>query len=147
VRILFDRLYHGFAPQAQEKGLELRTRPGEWRIRSDPQLLEQLLRKLVSNALRYTERGGVLVGCRRAGGELRLQVWDTGIGIPAAELEAIFDDFYQVANPARRRSAGLGLGLAIVRGLSQLLGHPVTVRSELGRGSVFEVRVPLAVAL
>ncbi|HVR30954.1 MAG TPA: PAS domain S-box protein [Thermoanaerobaculia bacterium] len=145
VRILFERLYDELAPQAQEKELELRIRPGAWRIRSDPQLLEQLLRNLVSNALRYTEHGGVLVGCRRAGTELRIQVWDTGIGIPPSELEAIFDEFYQVSNPARRRQAGLGLGLAIVRGLSQLLGHPVAVRSELGRGSVFEVRVPLAV--
>ena len=143
VRILFERLCDEFAPQAQEKGLALRIRPGEWRIRSDPQLLEQLLRNLVSNALRYTVRGGVLVGCRRAGGELRIQVWDTGIGIPASEIEAIFDEFYQVSNPARRRQAGLGLGLAIVRGLSQLLGHPVAVRSVLGRGSVFEVKVPM----
>jgi PAS domain S-box-containing protein len=144
VRILFERLYDELAPQAEEKGLELRMRPGEWRIRSDPQLLEQLLRNLVTNALRYTERGRVLVGCRKSGSDLRIQVWDTGIGIPESELQAIFEEFYQVSNPARRRQAGLGLGLAIVRGLSQLLGHPVTVRSEVGRGSVFEVRVPLA---
>ena len=145
VRILFERLHDEFAPQAQEKGLELKIRSGEWRVRSDPQLLEQLLRNLVSNAIRYTERGRVLVACRRAdGGDLRIQVWDTGIGIAPAELEAIFDEFYQVSNPARRRQAGLGLGLAIVRGLSQLLGHPVTVRSTLGRGSVFELRVPRA---
>jgi PAS domain S-box-containing protein len=144
VRILFERLEDEFAPQAQEKGIGLRMRPGDWRVRSDPQLLEQLLRNLVSNALRYTERGRVLVGCRRAGADLRIQVWDTGIGIPRPELEAIFDEFYQVSNPERRRQAGLGLGLAIVRGLSQLLGHAVTVRSELGSGSVFEVRVPLS---
>jgi PAS domain S-box-containing protein len=144
VRILFERLEDEFAPQAQEKGIGLRMRPGDWRVRSDPQLLEQLLRNLVSNALRYTEQGRVLVGCRPAGAELRIQVWDTGIGIPPRELEAIFDEFYQVSNPERHRQAGLGLGLAIVRGLSQLLGHPVRVRSELGRGSVFEVRVPLS---
>jgi PAS domain S-box-containing protein len=145
-QILFERLLDEFAPQAQEKGLELRIRPCEWRVRSDPQLLEQLLRNLVSNALRYTQRGRVLVGGRRAGPHLRIQVWDTGIGIPPSELQAIFDEFYQVANPARRRQAGLGLGLAIVRRLSQLLEHPVTVRSELGRGSVFELTVPLASA-
>jgi PAS domain S-box-containing protein len=144
MRILFERLEDEFAPQAQEKGIELRMRPGDWRVRSDPQLLEQLLRNLVSNALRYTERGRVLVGCRRSGGELRILVYDTGIGIPGPELQAIFDEFYQVSNPERRRQAGLGLGLAIVRGLSQLLGHAVTVHSELGRGSVFEVRVPLS---
>ncbi len=84
------------------------------------------------------------MGCRRSGPYLRIQVCDTGIGIPATELEAIFDEFYQVSNGARRRQAGLGLGLAIVRGLSQLLGHPVVVRSRLGCGSLFEVRVPLA---
>src|SRR4029453_1757839 len=106
-----------------------------WLVRSDPQLLEQLLRNLISNALRYTERGRVLVGCRRTGTELRIQVWDSGIGIAASELEAIFGEFYQVSNAERPRQAGLGLGLAIVRRLSQLLGHPVTVRSELGRGS------------
>jgi two-component system CheB/CheR fusion protein len=144
VPILFERLEDEFAPQAAEKGVELRIRPHSWRVRSDAELLMQLLRNLVSNALRYTERGGVLVGCRRAGPNLRIQVWDTGIGIPPQELEAIFEEFYQVANRARRRQAGLGLGLAIVRGLSQLLEHPVRVRSVLGRGSVFEVLVPIA---
>jgi PAS domain S-box-containing protein len=144
VRILFERMRDEFAPQALQKGIQLRMRPGEWRVRSDPQLLEQLLRNLVSNAIRYTERGRVLVGCRPAGDDLRIQVWDTGIGIASNELVSIFDEFYQVANAERSRDAGIGLGLAIVRGLSQLLGHPVTVRSAPGRGSVFEVRVPLS---
>ena len=147
VPILFESLEDEFAPQAAEKGVELRVRSYPWRVRSDAELLLQLLRNLISNALRYTERGGVLVGCRRAGSNLRIQVWDTGIGIPPHELEAIFEEFYQVANLARRRHAGLGLGLAIVRGLSQLLGHPVSVRSVLGRGSVFEVLVPLALSV
>jgi two-component system, sensor histidine kinase len=141
---VFEHLRDQFLPEAQEKHVELRIRPGRWKVRSDPELLEQLLRNLVSNALRYTEKGRVLVGCRRSGADLRIQVCDTGIGIPTTELDAIFDEFYQVANEARRRQAGLGLGLAIVRGLSELLGHPVAVRSQFGRGSVFEVRVPLA---
>jgi len=145
LRMIFERLRDEFAPQATEKGLELRIHSGDWKVSSDPQLLEQLLRNLVSNAMRYTEHGKVLVGCRRAGRELRIQIWDTGIGIPRAELEAIFDEFYQVSNPERKRQAGLGLGLAIVRRLSHLLGHPVAVRSEVGRGSVFEVTVPLSI--
>ena len=146
VPILFERLEDEFAPQAAEKGVELRIRTYPWRVRSDAELLMQLLRNLISNALRYTERGGVLVGCRRAGPGLRIQVWDTGIGIAPQELEAIFEEFYLVANAARQRLAGIGLGLAIVRGLSRLLGHPVRVRSVLGRGSVFEVLVPIAVS-
>jgi two-component system CheB/CheR fusion protein len=86
----------------------------------------------------------VLVGCRRSGETLRIQVWDTGIGIPAKELDAIFEEFYQAPGGGRRGEAGLGLGLAIVRSLSQLLGHPIQVRSRPGRGSMFEVAVPLA---
>jgi PAS domain S-box-containing protein len=142
--ILFEHLRDQFLPQAQQKHLRLRLRPGPWKVRSDPQLLEQLLRNLVTNAIRYTEKGGVLVGCRRRGNQLRIQVWDSGIGIPANELDAVFDEFYRIAGADRGRQAGMGLGLAIVRGLSQLLGHPVTVRSKVGRGTVFEVRVPLA---
>ena len=144
LRILFERLRDEFTPQAAEKGLSLHVRPGDFEVASDPQLLEQLLRNLVANALRYTERGRVLVGCRRAGREVRIQVWDTGIGIAESDLPAIFEEFYQVADSRRGRHLGLGLGLAIVRRLSKILDHPVTVRSTIGRGSVFEVRVPRA---
>lgn len=146
LRILLERLLDEFSPQATEKGIELRVRPSDLKVSSDPQLLEQLLRNLVSNAVRYTESGGVLVGCRTRDGAVAIQVWDTGVGIPADQLETIFEEFYQVDNPMRRRQAGLGLGLAIVRRLSELLRHPVSVRSRLGRGTVFEVRVPLAPA-
>lgn len=103
-----------------------------------------MLRNLLGNALRYTDRGGVLVAARRRGAQLLLQVVDTGRGIPEAEQQRVFEEFYQLANPERDRAKGLGLGLAIVRRMGGLLGCPVTLRSEPGRGSVFTIAVPLA---
>ena len=103
-----------------------------------------MIRNLLSNALKYTQRGKVLVGCRRRQGKLRIEIWDTGIGIPESELKAIFEEYHQVDNPARQRSHGLGLGLSIVKSLGELLGHPIRVRSLHGKGSVFSIEVPLA---
>ena len=102
-------------------------------VRSDPRLLEQTIHNLVSNAVKYTEARRVLLGCRRRGDKLRIEVWDTGIGIPAEQLSAIFEEFHQIDNPARERSKGLGLGLAIVQRLAELLGHTIDVRSRPGR--------------
>ena len=102
-----------------------------------------MLRNLISNALKYTPRGRVLVGCRRRQGKLRIEIWDTGIGIPQSELKAIFEEYHQVDNAARQRSHGLGLGLSIVKSLGELLGHPIRVRSLHGKGSVFSIEVPL----
>ncbi len=113
-------------------------------IRGDPRLLEQMLRNLLSNALKYTEHGKVLLGCRRRGGVLSIETWDTGIGIPAAELHAIFQEYHQLNNAARERSLGLGLGLSIVQRMGNLFGAHVRVRSLLGQGSVFIVDVMLA---
>ena len=112
-------------------------------VRSDPRLLEQIVRNLLSNAVKYTTRGKLLLGCRRHGDTLRIEVWDTGPGIPALELRAIFEEFHQLENPARERSKGLGLGLSIVQRLAKLLGHKIDVRSRLGMGSVFTVEVPV----
>jgi len=112
-------------------------------ICSDQRLLAQMIRNLVSNAVKYTAAGRILVGCRRRGDKLRIEVWDTGIGIPAEQLSAIFEEFHQLDNPARERSKGLGLGLAIVQRLGELLGHAIDVRSRPGKGSVFSVEVPL----
>ena len=117
--------------------------PTALRIHSDPALLDQIVRNLLSNALKYTRRGKVLVGRRRVDGQIRLEIWDTGIGIPATELRAIFDEYHQLDNAARERSRGLGLGLSIVKRLGALLGHPVDVRSVAGRGSVFAVMLDL----
>ena len=138
---LLDQLRDEFTYHAEAKGLTLRVVPCSLFVHSDPRLLEQMLRNLLSNAMKYTRRGKVLLGCRRHGGMLTIEVCDTGIGIPAEELQAIFEEYHQVDNAARERSRGLGLGLAIVQRLGSLLGHRVRVRSLPGKGSVFSVEV------
>ncbi len=144
VSSLFAILENEAAPRAKEKGLELRFVGPELNVETDPVLMLRVLRNLVSNALRYTKRGRVLVTARRRGATLLLQVWDTGVGIPADQLDRVFDELHQVENRERNREAGLGLGLAIVRRLGRAMGVEVTVRSTLGRGSVFSLAVPLA---
>ena len=143
VNDLFDRLRDELTYHAQAAGLALRVMPCALSIRSDPRLLEQMIRNLISNALKYTQRGRVLLGCRRRQGKLRIEIWDTGIGIPESELKAIFEEYHQVDNAARQRSRGLGLGLSIVKSLGELLAHPIRVRSLPGKGSVFSIEVPL----
>ncbi|MGH6939106.1 hybrid sensor histidine kinase/response regulator [Hypericibacter sp.] len=140
---LLDQIETEFSEAAREKRLALRVLLSSATIRTDPTLLGRILRNLVSNALRYTERGKVLIGCRRAGDRLAIEVLDTGIGIAPDKIERIFEEFYQVGNPERDRTRGLGLGLAIVAGVAKLLGHPIEVRSKPGRGSIFRVLVPL----
>lgn len=142
---LLLRLADEYAPRAQALGLSLRVRPCQYWVSSDPALLERVLRNLISNAIRYTHHGGALVGCRRRGDHLAIEVWDTGMGIPADKLDAVFEEFYQLGNAERSKANGLGLGLSIVRRISTLLSHPVTVASRLGRGSRFAIRVPLGV--
>nr|WP_246500578.1 PAS domain-containing sensor histidine kinase [Azospirillum rugosum] len=139
------RLLQEFAPEAEARGLRFNVRPAEAEVATDPVLLERLLRPLLSNALRYTEKGGVLLAARRRGDGLRLEVWDTGIGIAPADHAAVFEDFRQLGATSRDRKQGLGLGLAIARRLSDLLGLPVTLRSRPGKGSVFAVDIPRAV--
>jgi two-component system CheB/CheR fusion protein len=138
------RLRDEFNYQAQAQGLTLRVVPCSLSIDSDPRLLERILRNLVSNALKYTRRGRVLLGCRRRGATLRIEVWDTGVGIPDDKLQFIFNEYTQVDNAGRDRSRGMGLGLSIVRRLCDLLGHKVMVRSRRGQGSVFSIELPLA---
>ncbi len=111
-------------------------------VRSDPTLLARILRNLVANAVRYTERGRVLVGCRRRGDRVSIEIWDTGAGIPPEKHAEIFQEFTQLGTPERDRRKGLGLGLAIVERLAQLLGHTVGLRSVVGKGSMFAVSVP-----
>ncbi|MGD0762538.1 MAG: chemotaxis protein CheB [Roseiarcus sp.] len=144
VNELFDRLRDELTYHAQAAGLALRVLPCALSIRSDPRLLEQMVRNLLSNAMKYTQRGRVLVGCRRRGRKLRIEIWDTGIGIPTSELQTIFDEYHQLDNAARQRSRGLGLGLSIVKSLGELLGHRIRVRSLEGKGSVFSIEVPLS---
>jgi two-component system CheB/CheR fusion protein len=139
---LLGRLQSEFAYHAQAQNLILRVVPCSLSVRTDPRLLEQMIRNLVSNALKYTQQGRVLLGCRRRAGVLSVEVWDTGIGIPAEDLQLIFEEYSQLDNPARERSRGLGLGLSIVQQLGKLLDHPVYVRSRPGRGSVFAIDIP-----
>ncbi len=140
-------LHDEFHFQAEERNVQLRVVDSTVVIASDRALLKQMLRNLLSNAIKYTQSGRILLGCRRRHGGLSIEVWDTGVGIPEPEWTAIFDEHYQIDNPARERGRGLGLGLAIVRRVGELLGHPIELRSRMGRGSMFAVQVPLAPAV
>jgi signal transduction histidine kinase/FixJ family two-component response regulator len=154
---LLERIRIEFEPQARAKGLFLRVRTSSLAVRGpmvlcDPELTLRILRNLTDNAIRYTARGGVLVGCRRVGTagacggapRVRLCVADSGAGIAQAEQRQIFEEFYQVGNPERDRNKGIGLGLAIVERLARLMEARVTLRSAPGRGSLFSFELPLA---
>ena len=143
---LIEKVVKGFNGQIRMKGLKLRSVPIRTTVHSDPALLKQILTNLLSNAVKFTEVGGVLVGCRRRGRNLRIEVWDTGFGIPEEKQDLIFDELYQLDNPAREAHKGQGLGLSIVKDAAKLLGVPIYVRSRLGKGSKFAVEVPLAVS-
>lgn len=134
-------------PRAQAKGLELRVVGSGATIRSDRMLLGRIVENLLSNAIRYTGQGKILLGCRRRGGRLRIEVWDSGVGIGKEHLRRIFEEYYQLANPARDRSKGLGLGLAIVDRLVRVLNHRIDVQSAPGHGSMFAVEVPRGTAV
>ena len=134
-----------FFDQAKNKGLDWRVVHCGVAVHSDQRLLAEVARNLVSNAIHYTDKGKVLLGCRRRGSNVRIEVWDTGIGIPEEQLPRIFDEYHRADDGAYR--GGLGLGLAIVQRLGEILEHPVSVRSQLGKGSVFFIEVPLAGAM
>lgn len=143
VAAMFEELRREFAASAADKGLELRISAGEEVAHSDPSLIGQILRNLVSNAIKYTQRG--LVSLRSDSSPealLRLEVVDTGIGIPAAQIQYIYDEFYQVGVPTNSSRDGYGLGLSIVQRLVKLLNLRLEVRSEVGKGTVFCLRVP-----
>ncbi|HUK03184.1 MAG TPA: hybrid sensor histidine kinase/response regulator, partial [Steroidobacteraceae bacterium] len=135
-----------FAPVAESKGLELIVEPTEDSVRSDPALVEQILKNLVSNAVKYTRAGRVVVRCRHEDTALRIEIVDTGVGIPAAQLAYIYDEFYQVGVPANSSREGYGLGLSIVQRLVKLLNVRLEVISEVGKGSVFTLFLPQAQA-
>lgn len=143
---LLERLRMDFEPEAFERGLVLRVRPSKLYVRSDAVLVERVLRNLITNALRYTVKGRVLVAARRRGRQVSLEVWDTGPGIAPEERERIFEEFYQVGNPERNSRKGLGLGLSIVRRLSQLIGTRIRLASRVGHGSCFAFEVPRGLA-
>jgi two-component system, sensor histidine kinase len=140
---VFDRVRFEFAPIARQKRVSLTVMKTSAHVVSDPSLLARIVRNLLANAVRYTDRGGVVLGCRRRGKTVRIEVWDSGRGIPTERHSEIFREFYQLENPERDRRKGLGLGLAIVERLSRLLDHPVELRSTVGKGSMFAITVPL----
>jgi signal transduction histidine kinase/Na+/proline symporter len=140
---LLQHLTAEFGVLAREKGLQLRRVPcGAW-VRSDPQLLRRVLQNFLANAVRYTEHGRVLLGCRRRGDRLRIEVWDTGVGIAEKDRQVIFEEFRRLD----RGGQGLGLGLAIAERIARLLGHALTLRSTPRRGTVFAIDVPRAAAV
>ncbi len=141
---VLDRLDVQLWPMAQQKGLELKLITDDSVVETDEVLLERILRNLALNAIRYTPAGGVRVRCRRRGAVVRVQVWDSGVGIAHEERENIFETFYQIGNVARDRHKGLGLGLSLVKQLSDLLACRIHLRSVPGKGTMFAIDVPLA---
>jgi PAS domain S-box-containing protein len=146
---ILEKLRDSVGRAANDKGLRLRLRPSEHWVESDPGLLLRILLNLVNNAVRYTQQGTILVACRTTndGTRLRIEVRDSGVGIPARHHEDIFQEFFQVDNPERDRSKGLGVGLSIVDRACRLLNHPLSMRSAPGAGTCITVTVPLASAL
>jgi two-component system, sensor histidine kinase len=144
IQPIFDRVAHDFSPSATAKHIRLAIHSSALAVYSDPILVERILRNLVENAIRYTDHGRVVVGCRRAGLMMRVEVWDTGRGIPETERQSIFREFYQIREPGEDYRGGLGLGLAIVHRLGQALGAPLSLRSRAGHGSVFSFAIPRA---
>ncbi len=144
IQPMLQRVCADHAAEARDKGLRLVLHPTRVNVRSDPVLVERIVRNIVGNAVRYTDRGRVVVGCRRVGGRLSLQVWDTGPGIPPDKQQRVFEEFYQLDNPERDRAKGLGLGLAIVQRLAALLDAPLALDSTPGKGSVFKLRLALS---
>jgi signal transduction histidine kinase/CheY-like chemotaxis protein len=143
IGVLLERIRVEFEPQARARGLRLKVMPSRAYVRTDTALVERILRNFTANAMRYTERGRILIGCRRIGSSLRVAVYDTGPGIAPEHQRAVFEEFFQIGNPNRDRSRGIGLGLAIVERLSRLLNAHITLRSRAGRGSMFAVDLPL----
>ena len=142
---LFEQLRRRFKPLAANKNLKLRVHAGTHLIFSDRNLLYRIIQNFLANAIRYTEKGGVLLGCRVRGDTLKISVWDTGVGIAEAEKAAIFQEFHRLDYAQRLDDKGLGLGLAICDRIARMLGHRMSLRSREGRGSCFSVEVPLAV--
>ena len=141
---LLTRIAEEFDVVVRAKGLALKVVPSRHAIASDPALLEQIIRNLVANAIKYTPAGRILIGCRVRADRLRIEVWDTGVGIGARDLQSIFDEYHRVRQPEPDGPTGLGLGLSIVQRLADILGHDIQVRSQPGKGSMFGITVALA---
>ncbi len=142
ISTVLGAVQHEFEAVAAAEGLDLRVVTSSAVVRSDPKLLGRILRNLVSNAIRYTLTGRILVGCRRGANSIRIEVWDTGVGIAEADFATIFEEFRQLHTPERATEKSFGLGLAIVERVARTLGHRLRIRSQVGQGSVFSVEVP-----
>jgi signal transduction histidine kinase/CheY-like chemotaxis protein len=140
---IFTSIFQSFSPLAKDKGLQFRIVPSSIFVKSDPDLLERILGNFMSNAIRYTQSGSVMIGCRRRDNMVSIEVWDTGCGISDNQMSSIFEDFYQIENKERDRSKGLGLGLALAKRLSISLNHKIESKSWLGSGSSFSVLVEI----
>jgi CheY-like chemotaxis protein/two-component sensor histidine kinase len=140
---LLRQLEGQYQPSAKQKGLTLDIMPCAAVVQTDSTLLRVILQNLLSNAIKYTQQGNVVLGCEHRGGLLIIEVRDTGIGIPEAMQEMIFEEFYQLDNQARDRSKGVGIGLAIVKRIADLLNHPIYIHSVENEGSCFAIHVPL----
>ncbi len=143
IGILLDSLTNEYRPQAMQNGLRFHYVSTHIIVDSDPILLERILRNLLSNAIKYTHKGGILLGCRRQSGHLNIQVCDTGIGIPAGQIDEVFIEFTQLRQTRRNSNKGLGLGLSIIKRLCKLLDHEIDVYSQPGKGSIFSIVLPL----
>lgn len=141
---ILDNVFHEFEVIAADKSLILKFHAKDFIVDSDSRMLERIIRNLLSNAIRYTTTGGVLLACRKRKGYASIEVWDTGIGIPKENLDSIFQRFYQVEQEQEKGQQGYGLGLSIVKRLSGLLKHPIEVQSTYGRGTLFRILVPIA---
>jgi signal transduction histidine kinase len=141
VRTMIEEIIHEHRSQADQNGLRLTARSCEGFVRSDPMLLKRVVDNFVSNAIRYTDAGEVAVHCDRDDLRLRISVSDTGMGIPADKVEAIFEEYVRLNNSSRAGGKGLGLGLAIVKHIANILGHRIEVTSSLGKGSTFSVDI------
>ncbi|SCA57284.1 Signal transduction histidine kinase [Candidatus Terasakiella magnetica] len=140
---LLTQLTREYRVSAHAKGLGLRMVPSSLKLHTDPLLLERILRNFLSNAIRYTKEGRILLGCRRVDDHISIEVWDSGPGIPAEGMDKIFTEFSQLDDPERDRSEGIGLGLAIVKRLADLLELEISCESEVGKGSKFAILLPL----
>ncbi|WP_419569848.1 PAS-domain containing protein [Rheinheimera sp.] len=143
IRHLLDPLLDEFRLLARQKALQIRGKFSDWQVESDSTYLRRIVQNILSNAVKYTPKGKVLISCRRRGGQLLLQIWDSGPGIAEQELRHIFDDFYRVDSTARGQQ-GVGLGLGVVQRMARLLGHKIEVRSTVGKGTVFSLWLPLS---
>ncbi len=143
IETLFKNLHAELSVISRNKGLTLTCATSKQVIRSDQQLLRRVLQNFLTNAIRYTDQGRILMGCRRIRTGLRIEVWDTGVGIPESKLKEVFEEFRRIDNPKHSQVKGLGLGLAITERIAKMLNHPLNVRSWTGKGTVFSVDVPL----